>query len=192
MDTSLVLGIIGSVCSIIAYILYISDILHGHTKPHAFSWLPWGILATLTATIQFQNGAGWATLITLIGGISNTGIFLFSLKYGEKEIHKKDWILLIVALIILTSWIFTKEGLISILLVCLVDSIAFYFTWKKSYKKPYEENILSYFLWTLGFLFSLLAVNAWEPTNWIYPAFLFFTEGCFTLFLFWRRKIIRK
>jgi len=112
----------------------------------------------------------------LIGGIANTGIFLFSLKYGEKDISKRDWTLLFIALIILTFWSITREGFISIILVCLVDSIAFYFTWKKSYKKPHQEFMPSYLLWTFGFLFSLLAVEVWSPVNWLYPVFLFCTE----------------
>jgi hypothetical protein len=94
--------------------------------------------------------------------------------------------------LILTFWIFTKEGFISILFICLIDTIAYYFTWKKSYKKPYEENILSYFLWTFSFLFSLLAVETWIPVNWVYPAFLLCTEWSFTLFLFWRWKVIKQ
>lgn len=67
MDTSLVLGIIGSICAFISYIVYIRDILHRHTRPHAFSWLPWSILAILTAIIQLQHNAGWSAIITLIG-----------------------------------------------------------------------------------------------------------------------------
>ncbi len=192
MFTPFTLGIIGSICSIIAYWVYIIDIFRGYTRPHAFSWLPWGILALLTAFIQFQHGAGWATSITFIGGICQTGIFLLSLKYGEKKITQKDWVLLIVALIILIFWSFTKEGFVSIVLVCLIDTIALYFTWEKSYKKPYEEYILSYLLWTFGFLFSILAVEVWSPVNWFYPAFLLCTEWSFVLFLLWRRQIIKQ
>ncbi len=194
LDTLLhhyIFGIAGSICVFIGYAFYISDIVRWHTKPHAFSWLPWWIMALITGIIQLQNYAGWSAIITLIGWLLMMGIFLLSCKFGTREMEKIDWILLGIAIIILTFWIFTGEWLISIWLICIVDTIAFYFTWKKSYKYPYAEDALSYSIWTLGFLFSFLAVENWIPVNWLYPGFLFFTEWSFTLFLLWRRKVIK-
>jgi len=73
----------------------------------------------------------------------------------------------------------------------LIDAIAFYFTFKKSYKKPYDEKLSSYVLWTLQLVSFALAVNNPTLTNLLYPVFLASMELVFVFFLIWRRNIIK-
>jgi hypothetical protein len=73
-------------------------------------------------------------------------------------------------------WQFTKNDLIAIILVCLIDATAFYFTFKKSYQKPHEEKLSAYVLWTFQLIAFALAVNNPTLTTLLYPIFLAIIE----------------
>jgi hypothetical protein len=89
-------------------------------------------------------------------------------------------------------WQMTKNDLTAVMLVCLIDAIAFYYTFKKSYTKPYDENLTSYILWTVQLISFALAVENPNFTTLLYPVFLSLMEISFVVFLLWRRKIITK
>lgn len=80
----------------------------------------------------------------------------------------------------------------AIILVCLIDGIAFYFTFKKSYHKPDEEKLPAYILWTAELACFALAVQNPTVITLLYPAFLFVMELSFVFFIIWRRNILKK
>jgi hypothetical protein len=172
---------------------YIPEILKWKIKPHAFSWLPWTILAGIAFVIQIQNGEdiwwfGALAWSTLVCGI----IFLLSLKYWEKHITTSDKLSLVGSLILIVFWITTKDDLLALMLICLIDIFSFYPTWRKSWKKPNEENISMYSLSSLKSFLSIFALQNLILVNWLYPLFLALINLSFALYLVWRRKIIKK
>ncbi len=89
-------------------------------------------------------------------------------------------------------WFITKDDLITILIACIIESIGFYFTWKKSYSAPLSEDLKSYIIWTFEFLFAILAIENINVTNGLYPSYLFISELAFVVYLIWRRNIVKK
>lgn len=97
--------------------------------------------------------------------VCNVSIAILSIKYGEALITKKDIFLLSCALLTLILWGFTQNDLMAIVLVCVIDMIGFYFTWKKSYYSPYEEDLTSYIIWTVELGCAFFAIEHLSLTN---------------------------
>lgn len=172
---------------------YIPDILKWRIKPHAFSWLPWTILTGIAFIIQIQNGED----IWWFGALAASAfvcaiIFLLSLKYGEKHITRSDIVALISCLILIVFWLWVKDDILALILVCLIDTFAFFPTWRKSWLKPKEENISMYALSSFKSFLSLFGLRNFIFVNWLYPVFLIIINFAFTIYLVWRRKIIKK
>ncbi len=172
---------------------YIPEVLQWKIKPHAFSWLPWMILVGIAFIIQIKNHEniwwfGALAASTLVCAI----IFILSLKYGEKNITRGDIASLTACLILIVFWLLIKDDLLALLLICLIDTLAFFPTWRKAWIKPREESIGMYALSSLKSFFSLFWL--WNPilVNWLYPLFLIIINLGFALYLVWRRKIINK
>ncbi len=121
----------------------------------------------------------------------NLSIAAISLKYGETYLTLRDRYLLVLAALTIIFWQLTNNDLMAITLVCLIDGIAFYFTFKKSYYKPDEEKLPAYILWTAQLVSFALAVENPTLINLLYPIFLAGMEFAFVLFIIWRRKVTR-
>lgn len=176
---------------IFAFSVYVRSIFHRKTKPHLYTWLLWWILGSIVTIVQITNDAGWSIMISWLMAWCNLTLAGLSLKYGETRLTKRDKYLLLWALITIILWQLSKNDLIAIILVCFIDTIAFYFTFKKSYKKPYDEKLSSYILWTFQLVSFALAVNNPTLTNLLYPIFLASMELVFVFFLIWRRKVVK-
>jgi hypothetical protein len=73
MSIKLFFGILPIIPAAIAYYYYFRDMFKGKTKPHAFSWLVWGILAGngFITQVSAHGGIGaWATGITSVASLT--------------------------------------------------------------------------------------------------------------------------
>lgn len=192
MSIYFIFWILWVILGLVAYVVYFRAIFRGETKPHLYTWMIWGILWTTASIISFRNGGGWWILVPVMMGILNTTLAIIAFFYGEKHISQKDKILLWLCCVMFVFWLLTKHDLWTMIIACLIESVGFYFTWKKSYKKPYQEDLTSYIIWTFEFLFAVLAIEHISVINWLYPSYLFLSEGAFIIFLLWRRKVIKK
>ncbi len=87
----LTFGILSLIPAVAAYVIYFRHLLAGRVKPHAFSWLIWGILAGNGFIAQFVAGAGlgaWVTGLTRL--VWQSLVSLFS-KPGEVTLSRLDW-----------------------------------------------------------------------------------------------------
>lgn len=189
---NLFFSLLGCAFQIFAYTVYMRSVLKWNTKPHLYTWLLWWTLATIVTIIQITHNAGWSVLISGLMAFCNLSIAAISLKYGDTFLTSRDKYLLAFAIVTIILWQVTSNDLMAIILVCLIDGIAFYFTFKKSYHKPDEEKLSAYILWTAELACFFLAVQNPNLTTLLYPIFLTIMEGTFVFFLLWRRKIIKK
>lgn len=187
-----IFGAIASLISITAYIPYIVDILRNKTKPHTFSWLVWFILAAIAFFSQVAGGAGPGAWLMGTTTIICFIIFILAFKKGTKDVLIIDWISLFGALVAMAFWIITKTPLISVILVTITDALAFFPTIRKSFRHPYQETIISYFLNTIKFIFGMLALKKFSIITALYPIYLVFINGFFVIFLYIRRKQVNK
>jgi hypothetical protein len=145
-DVKSLIGLLATIIGLIGYIPYFRDIFRGQTKPHVFSWFIWGLLTTIAFIAQFIEDAGpgsWVTGSTAVICLVIAGI---ALSKGERGITKFDWFCFITALAGIVLWVITDNPLTAVIIVTLVDALAYVPTFRKTYHKPYEETLIEYAL----------------------------------------------
>jgi hypothetical protein len=187
-----ILGITAVCFGLLAYAIYISGILKNSVKPHAFSWLLWTLTTAIVFTAQFTKGGGagsWSTGFTCSICLAIGIISLF--KY-DKAYTFSDIIFIIVALLALIPWFFTKNPTISVVLIASIDVLGYAPTLRKSYYYPAEENASSFGLNSAKHLIALLALQNYVVATWIYPASQIFMNGLVVILLLIRRRQLAK
>jgi len=188
MTHSEILGLLSVLIILYGSTNYIYTVFRGGTRPHAFSWLIWGVLNTVGFTAQVTQGAGAGSWT---GGLASTTcftIFLVALFKGERNISRSDWITLCVALSAIPLWVLTKTPTWSVILICMINTLGLFPTIRKSWAKPYEESTGAYTLLSLCHLFALLAIEHYTISTWLYPAVLVLSNGGLATFLVLRRR----
>lgn len=185
-----VFGGIGTALMLLSAVPYFWALWKKKIRPHAFSWLLWFVINAVVLAAQISKGAAsgwWPTFMSMLITLS---IGLYALKWGEKGYTKSDWTFLALALFAIPLWAATKDPLWSVVLVCLIDILAFFPTVRKSWLKPREENATSFAVGAAGFAFSLFAIDNFIFTNYAYPALVMTNNLAFAAMLVWRRKAL--
>ena len=169
MNSKLLLGVLSIIPAVIAYYFYFREMFNGKTKPHAFSWLVWGMLAGngFFAQVSAHAGIGaWATGLTSLASLT---IFLCALRIGATQPARFDWTLLSLALtgLLLLFVIKNKEASLCITLLALVAGFAMNI--RKAYRKPKEENATAFWLNTLKFIPAIGALTTFTFLTVAYP-----------------------
>jgi hypothetical protein len=167
---------------------YFLAIFRGGTRPHAFSWLIWTLLSGIGTAAQIAEGAGPGFWARAFASVTNVVIVGIAFRKGTRNITRADWITLLVALCTIPLWIATKTPVWSVLLICLIDTLGYFPTARKSWTKPYEEAARSYSFSACSAIFSLLAIEHYNVSTWLYPAELAVTNLCMVGYLLWRRR----
>jgi len=190
MDLKLIVWVVSILLTIYAYYSYIKSIFDNKTKPHIFSWLIWSLSTTVVFLWQLIWWGWYWTFWSGAIAFFVVFIFLLSLKYWEKSFSKIDIISLIVALIALLIWYFTKTPLYSVILLVFMDAVWFIPTFIKTYKEPFSEDIQIYFITWLIYLLSFLSLETYSLLTMIWPVVIWWINFIFVLFaLYFRKKI---
>lgn len=168
------LGYISLLFTVATYVPYMWSTHKGNTKPHVFSWAIWALVMAIAAAGQYADAGGpgyWAT--------AGSAAFCFlialqSLKYGEKNITRFDTVLFVGALAAIPIWHATSAPLSAIIIVSLIDAVAYLPTFRKAYFRPREEMPVSYFISNLKHIIAFFALTNYTLTTILYPAVLIF------------------
>lgn len=182
------LGIAATCLAFYSYIPYFRDMFAGKTKPHAFSWLVWFLLTSLGFLAQLSDNAGagaWATGFTALVAFT---IFICAIKMGEKNITRTDWIFLVAAVGAMIPWLLTKDPLLSVVLITIIDALGFAPTFRKAYHKPQQETAITFALSAVKFVIAICALSNYSWVTVLYPASLVLANSVFVVMLMIRRK----
>lgn len=160
-------------------------------KPHLFTWINWGLCTAIAAFAQFKVGGGYSAIFLAVVAGNCFLIGALAIFIGEKNITRSDWITFVLALLAIVLWQLTSNPVAALLTVILIDVLAYYPTFRKSWQKPWDEPVVSYSLAFLHYLLSALAVPAYTLNTLLYPTFLAMLELGFVLYLLWRRAVIK-
>lgn len=188
MDYKMILGIVATILAIFAFLPYLRDILNRKTKPHIYSWLVWSIIQSVGVLAMIKGGASFGALGLGVGALFCISIFLLSFRYGTKNITTLDTVLLIAALFAIVIWLIQKDPLISVILVTLIDFVAFVPTYRKTYLAPHSETLSSYILDVISNLSAIAAIAVYSLTTTLYIGSLVVTNSVMVLILILRRK----
>jgi hypothetical protein len=166
---------------------YFTSMMKGRTRPHAFSWLIWGVISAIGLAAQIAEHAGPAAWVRGVGCATCYLILGFCWWKGERDIKRADWITLIVAFAGIPLWVITKTPVWSVVLVCLIDCSAYLPTARKVWRKPREETPYSYMFSCCGAFLSLLAIENYTPSTYLYPAVLTASNCLMASYILFRR-----
>ncbi len=175
----------------IANIPYILGMFRGVTKPHMFSWLIWAVVSGVGAAIQYAEGAGVGSWYMVYNTVFFLTVTIASIWCGTKDIKKSDWIILLGALLSIPVWAITKEPFWSVLIVVAIDGIAYFPTIRKSWMNPEQEVAFSWFVAGLAFAFTILALEKYAVTTYLYPFTFFFVNIGLCALLIVRRHMLK-
>lgn len=187
MDNHSLFAILAILLSAARYATYFYTIYKGKTKPHAFSWLLWGIVTGIGTFAQFDMDAGPSIYALAFVSLTCLGISIFAFFKGERNYTKSDWLALITCILAIPIWKATDSPLSALFTIMLIDSLTYWPTVRKSYTRPDTEPPISYGIAGMRYFLMLFAIPdpTWETL--MYPFFLMATDWGFALYIVIRR-----
>lgn len=192
MNIKIIFTIIATVIGVAAFLPYLRDTLSLKTKPHAYTWLIWALTQGTAVVGIWYGGGGWGGLNLTVGTIFVVGVFLFSLKYGTKNITKGDKIILVAALAAILVWWQLDKPLLAVLMVSAVDVIGYIPSFRKSYQEPWSETLISWAAFAVSNIFALLALNEYNLLTTTYLVAITVANISLFLLCFFRRPFVQK
>ena len=163
-------GAAAAFISFAALIPYVISVWKGITKPHVISWFIWGISTLTVFAAQWLDDGGAGSWSTFVGGAMTLVVIALAwYKYADLSVTLSDILCLNVALAALPLWFFAKDALLAVAILTFVDVIAYIPTFRKSWNKPREEQILMYAIMTLRNGLAIMALEHYSPTTLLFP-----------------------
>ncbi len=178
-----VLIIIAIIFALIGNGRYLIDVLKGKTKPHPYTWLIWSIVSGVVFFGQLVKGAGIGAIPTFVAEIFTIIIFFFSVRFGFRNIPKKDHYFLALALIGMIPWALTKDPTISVIIVVLIDVVAFTPTLQKTWKYPASETSSLYGMNVLRHMITLFLLESYNIATMIHSIAMIIINSLMVLFI---------
>ncbi|MBU6475592.1 MAG: hypothetical protein KGL10_04565 [Alphaproteobacteria bacterium] len=150
--------------------LYLWQIFKRAVRPHAFSWIIWGMLAVISFAAQWVEKAGPGSWAMGFSALLCFVIAAASIFYGEKNVTRGDWIAFITALLAIPVWRMTHDPLWAVVIASCIDAVAFYPTFRKSWHRPHEEGLAAFSIYALQMMLSIAAMEKYTLTVVLYPA----------------------
>jgi hypothetical protein len=188
-NTKLLFGILSIIPGVVAYTLYFRNMFAGKTKPHAFSWLIWGLLAGngFFAQISAHAGIGaWATGMTSVACLL---IFVIAIFRGDTKLTRLDWALLLMALVSFGLLFVIEDKTVALCVTLFATLLGFTMTLKKAWIKPHEEAMTSFALNALKFLPAIFALHTYSFLTVAYPVTAGLANGAVVLVVIVRSRV---
>jgi hypothetical protein len=192
IEIKTVISVIAVILTFVGYVPYLRDIIRGKTKPHIYTWFLWGFVTLIAFALQLGDQAGVGSLATVASALICFVVFAFGMREGKKDITKSDTVFFIVALFAVAIWFFTKQPVVSIILILAIDLLSFIPTIRKAWKKPHEETLSTYLLNTFRHGLSILALQKYSIITWLYPVTWTLINGLFSAMLIARRYKLKR
>lgn len=190
MDYKILLGILTILIGLVSYSFYFRDIFKGKTKPDAFSWLIWGFLASIIFFAQIIKGGGAGAWVTALTAFMCLLIAITTFLRGDGRIKVIDAVSLSGAAVGIFLWKYTNDPLAAVILITTVDMVGFVPTFKKSFRNPYEETVITFSLNGLKFAVAFAALQSFNTVTWLYPAANVLMNGSLVTMLLLRRSAL--
>ena len=182
------IAIIAALLAVAGNIPYLIDIFRGNIKPHPYTWFVWSLVSATVFFGMLAKGAGIGALPAAASEIFTIIIFLFSLKYGFKDINRNDTILLVVALLGFIPWILTKDPTISVIIAVSIDLVAFVPTLRKTWQSPSTESPLLFSTNVLRHILALFSLQTYNIATMLHSLAMIITNTLMVVFIF-RKKL---
>jgi len=182
-----VLAIVAAALACIGNISYLKDVLKERVHPHPYTWFIWSVVSMTTFFGGLAKGAGIGALPTGVAEGFTIVIFLFSLKYLFQKkvsyVRKVDNYFFAAAVLGLIPWFITKDPTISVIIVVLIDIIAFIPTLRKTWINPATEKPLLYTMNLSAHILTLFSLQAYNIATTFHSVAMILTNALMVLFI---------
>jgi hypothetical protein len=190
---SQLLGLAAVAVGLTGYVPYLWGMYHGRVRPHAFTWLLWGLLTGIAFAAQVAGGAGPGSWITGVTAVASLGIAAAAVRQSRlREVQPGDWWCLVAALAAIPLWQLARTPLYSVILVTLIDGLAYVPTFRKSWRHPEQESLLTFSLGAAKFLLGIAALPERTLIASLYPWSLVAANTAFVTMTLLRRRRLRR
>lgn len=179
-------AIIAAILAFVGNISYLKDVFRGKIKPHPYTWFIWSIVSMTTFFGGLAKGAGIGALPTGVAEGFTIIIFLFSLKSVFRGdvggIRMIDNYFLALCLLGFIPWILTSDPTISVVVVVLIDLVAFIPTLRKTWAYPETEKPLLYEMNVSRHALTLFSLEAYNIATMLHSIVMICTNTLMTIF----------
>jgi hypothetical protein len=179
----LIFSLLGSIFTVLCFVPYIITTLQGKTKPNRATWWVWGINGSVLCLGNLAAGADYTMLPLICAVVAQLCVAILSIKHGEGGWNPFDRRCLIASGISFILWQILNYDIIAIILPLLIDILAALPTLKKSYYNPETEDLLTYILYAVGGVFTVLAIQNWSFEIFITPLYVLLINVVIVLLL---------
>jgi hypothetical protein len=191
MEFKFILGLLATVLAFATYLPIYYGIFFGRVRPHIYTYSVWTItvgIAFLASFLSDGAAGSWSLgATTLLVG----GIFFLCFKYGTKDITRSDKFALALAILSIIPWLITKNPVLSVILVTLIESLSFFPTLRKTWNDPYSEFYLPWIISIFKHSFIIVAVSSYSISTIFYPSFLILMNLILAIEIIARRRMIK-
>jgi len=169
----LTIGLLGGILELVSLIPYLRDIISGQTRPSRSSWTIWTILNVIALAGQWAAGARASLIFTLVATLACTIILGLALKNKQDHFSRIDVLCLIIAAAGLVGWYISRDPLVALILIVVVDAMGLVPTLHKIYIDPSSETLSAWILSAIGGGLAAVAVGSIDFTLILYPGYIF-------------------
>lgn len=181
-------AVIAIILKIFSYAPYLIAVIRRKVFPHSISWFIWFLNIFLVFLVQIYEGAGAGAFPTLLSSLICLAVAVCAFFYGDREMDRKDYIALAVAIYALIFWLLLRASLIALTIVIFVDIVGYIPTWRKIIRKPMEESSYMFIMAGLAGLFSMIAIENLVIETLIQPIYGSSVSIATGLYILWRRR----
>jgi hypothetical protein len=186
------LGFISLAVTVIQYVPYCWATFQGKLKPHTFSYFIWGISAGVVFVAQYADKGGAGTWARALSTVACLLVGVLSARKGIGYITRSDWVYLVAALVSIPLWVITRNPLSAVILITLIDALAYFPTFRKAYGQPHEDAPSTYIIGGAKHFFSLLALENYNLTTTLTSSMIVVANTAVIILLMWRRAALGK
>lgn len=154
---------------------YLLQTVRGRTKPNRVTWLLWGLFPLITFAAQRAQGVEEQSWVVFASAVLPLLIVAASFlnKKSYWRTQKRDYYLMLAALLGIVLWIVTSDANIAILFAIIADFLAGVPTFIKAYRQPRTESWAAYALNAIGNGIAVLAIHDLTFQNAAFITYLF-------------------
>lgn len=193
MNWHAILGIGAGVLQVSSIIPYIRDIIRGDARPNIVSFALWTTIQVIAIAAQISAGASWSLALLFATTFNTTLVVILCLRgYGYKKYGLVDKACLGLAVLTLVLWQITNNAVLALVLAVVTDLIASLPTIVKTYKDPFSETVLPWFMIVIAAAMGAASTTIFNVANLIYPLYMFAMNSTITgLTFFGRQRSVR-
>ena len=152
-------------------VFYVRDTWRGATAPNRVTWTLWGVEPLLAFAVQRQEHVGWASLMTLVLGLSPIAVLVASFHDPKSvwRIGRFDVVCAVISVVGLVVWVTSHKPTLALVAFVSADAVAALPTLKKSFTHPESESRWNYLSVALFAIITLLTLRQFTTATALFP-----------------------